>query len=89
MTYTHNGKTYTVRPRTTLATVRDQQHGFITAAQLTELAADPQARLTPVLIRCGGCRFTCPAQDAKHLIAIISRDGQDYVRDVSLPATEA
>ena len=41
-------------------------------------------RLAPVLIRCGGGRFTCPAQDAKHFINIITEHGGDYVRDVSI-----
>jgi hypothetical protein len=39
-----------------------------------------------VLVRCGGCRFLCGAQDVAHLIAIITADARDYVRDVSLPA---
>ena len=39
--------------------------------------------LAPVLVRCGGGRFTCPAQDAKHFIQIITEHGEDYVRDVS------
>lgn len=41
-------------------------------------------RLCPVLIRCGGCRFTCAAQDAAHLMACVKAGG-DYVRDVSFP----
>ena len=40
-------------------------------------------RLAPVLVRCGGGRFTCPAQDAKHFIRIITEHNEDYVRDVS------
>lgn len=40
-------------------------------------------RLAPVIVRCGGGRFTCPAQDAKHFIQIITEHGEDYVRDVS------
>jgi hypothetical protein len=40
-------------------------------------------RLAPVLVRCGGGRFTCPAQDAKHFIQIITEHKEDYVRDVS------
>lgn len=40
-------------------------------------------RLTPVLVRCGGGRFTCPAQDARHFMDIISKS-DDYVRDISL-----
>ena len=59
-----------------------RSHGYITDEQMPELAK--VARLTPVLVRCGGGRFTAPAQDVEHLIAIIERDDQDYVRDVRL-----
>ena len=45
-------------------------------------------RLAPVLIRCGGGRFTCPAQDAKHFIRIITEHNEDYVRDVSMRGSE-
>jgi hypothetical protein len=45
-------------------------------------------RLRQVLVRCGNCRFVCAVQDVKHLIGIIERDGQDYIRDVSLPTTD-
>lgn len=41
-------------------------------------------RLCPVMVRCGGCRFTSPAQDAPVLIKAIEAAG-DYVRDVSFP----
>lgn len=64
------------------------QHGFLTAEQVRAVAADPNTRLHGLLVRCGGCRFTAPAQDIAHLIAIIEASGQDYVRDVSLPATD-
>lgn len=75
----------------TLATLRritTETHGFLRADDLRTLAADPDTRLTPVLVRCGGCRFTCPAQDAAHLIDIITRERSDYVRDVSLPVKD-
>lgn len=45
-------------------------------------------RLAPVLVRCGRGRFTCPAQDAKHFIRIITEHGRDYVRDVSMRGSE-
>ena len=45
-------------------------------------------RLRPVLVRCGRGRFTCAAQDAEHFIAIIERDGSDYIRDVSLLSSD-
>lgn len=57
--------------------------GFLTADHLAELAQID--RLCPVLVRCGGGRFTCPAQDAQHLIGCV-RAGGDYVRDVCLPS---
>ena len=58
---------------------------------LSETAIDIIAhhdRLRQVLVRCGNGRFTCAVQDVKHFMAIIERDGQDYVRDVSLPTTD-
>ena len=58
--------------------------GFMGKEDLTELVK--LSRLEPVLVRCGSCRFTAPAQDIQHLIDIIARDKVDYVRDVSLPA---
>lgn len=56
--------------------------GFIKQSDMPELAAID--RLCPVLVRCGGCRFTCAAQDAPIIIRAIERDG-DYLRDVSFP----
>jgi hypothetical protein len=60
--------------------------GFVTTAELAQLAATPASRLWPLLVRCGGCRFIAAAQDVQHLCAIIQADGRDYVRDVSFPA---
>jgi len=57
--------------------------GFLNEPQLKQLAN--LDRLHPVLVRCGGGRFTCPAQDAAHFIACVAGHG-DYVRDVSVPA---
>lgn len=56
--------------------------GFLTLEALAELVK--LDRLCSVLIRCGGCRLTCPAQDVKHLIECVIASG-DYVRDLSLP----
>lgn len=71
----------------TLWRIANEQAGFLTiAGDLAVLAADPETRLRAVLVRCGACRFTAPADQAAHLIAIITREGSDYVRDVSLPA---
>lgn len=60
------------------------QGGFLTDRTLPELVH--LDRLRQVLVRCGACRFTCAAQDAAHLMAIIDRDDVDYVRDVALLA---
>lgn len=60
--------------------------GFITEKQLPELIA--LDRLHPVLVRCGGGRFTCGAQDVEHFLKCVAAGG-DYVRDVSLPVGSA
>jgi hypothetical protein len=57
--------------------------GFITANQMPDLIA--LDRLHPVLVRCGGGRFTCGAQDVAHFIKCVEAGG-DYVRDVCVPA---
>ena len=67
-----------------LADRLSNDHGFLRDTELAELARLDRLRL--VLVRCGACRFTCAAQDARHLIDIIRADGRDYVRDISLPA---
>lgn len=56
--------------------------GFINEETLDQI--NDLNRLTQVLVRCGGGRFVCAAQDAKHFIDIISKDNSDYVRDVSV-----
>jgi len=56
--------------------------GFITEDQIDGVVKED--RLQPCLIRCGGGRFSCPAQDVRHFVNIISEHGKDYVRDVSL-----
>ena len=46
-------------------------------------------RLRQVLVRCSECRFVCAAQDVAHLCGLIDgAGGTDYVRDVSLLATD-
>ena len=57
--------------------------GFLTEEQLPELVK--LDRLHPVLVRCGGGRFTCGAQDVAHFLKCVTAGG-DYVRDVSIPA---
>lgn len=53
---------------------------FLTDKTLPELVK--LARLCPVLVRAGGCRFMCAAQDVPHLERCLKAGG-DYVRDVS------
>ena len=72
-----------------------ERMGFLTAQEVADIAADPETRLAGLLVRCGGGRFLAPAQDVAHFVGIIERDaelaevqgeGNDYVRDVSVPA---
>jgi len=56
--------------------------GFITEKELSQIINEN--RLQPMLVRCGGGRFVCPAQDVQHFIDIIQREGTDYIRDVSI-----
>lgn len=69
-----------------LRRICQDQHGFLTPEDVQYLAE--QDRLRQVLVRCGNCRFWCAAQDAEHLVAVMVKDGSDYVRDVSLPASD-
>lgn len=74
-------------PAALVARVRQDQGGFLTQDDVKLLAGHPSSRLTQLLVRCGGCRFVCAAQDVAHLIALIesgSDDGPEYVRDVSV-----
>lgn len=62
------------------------QGGFLTAQDVQAIAEHD--RLRQLLVRCGNCRFVTAAQSVEWLSAIIKRDGQDYVRDVSLLADD-
>lgn len=62
--------------------IQDRPFGFVTEAELPALIA--LDRLCPLLVRCGGCRFTAGAQYIAHLVKCIEAGG-DYVRDVSFP----
>lgn len=62
--------------------IQSKPFGFLTEADLAELIK--LDRLFPVLVRCGGKRFTCAAQDCAEMIKAIEAAG-DYVRDVSCP----
>ena len=78
-----------------MAQATRERFGFLTSAEVAEIAADPETRLAGLLVRCGSGRFLAPAQDVEHFIGIIERDaerahapgeGNDYVRDVSVPS---
>jgi hypothetical protein len=60
--------------------------GFLTHTDVEIIAHHDRLRL--ILVRCGNGRFLTPAQDVKHFTEIIARDGQDYVRDLSLPTSD-
>ena len=60
--------------------------GFLDRLGIETIAREDRLRL--LLVRCGNGRFLCPAQDVDHFIQIIDRDGQDYIRDVSLPTSD-
>ena len=81
--------------RDIMAQATQERFGFLTSAEVAEIAADPETRLAGLLVRCGCGRFLAPAQDVEHFIGIIGRladleeepgRGGDYVRDVSVPA---
>lgn len=62
--------------------INNETCGFLRDTDMPELIA--LDRLCQVLVRCGGCRFLCAAQDVEHLIKCVEAGG-DYVRDVSFP----
>lgn len=62
--------------------INDANCGFLMDTDIPELIAID--RLCQVLVRCGGCRFVCSAQDVAHLEKCVVAGG-DYVRDVSFP----
>ena len=68
---------------TTIERVRQNNYGFITEDDLPGIISEN--RLQPCLVRCGSGRFSCPAQDVAHFVAMVdSAESDDYVRDVSL-----
>src|SRR3990167_7661346 len=83
---TEDGGGIPMKPETEsmLLTVR-KNGGFLTEGDVALLAADPETRLSLLLVRCGGGRFLAPADQVKHFIGIIEEHKGDYVRDVSLP----
>lgn len=67
--------------------VSPEQGGFLTSFDIQALARNDRSR--DVLVRCGACRFTISADSVDHIAGIIERDGTDYIRDVSLLASDA
>lgn len=69
-----------------LLAVRDRM-GFLTSDDTRFLLGEhsEQTRLLPILVRCGGTRFTCGLQYLDTMIDMVEKSG-DYVRDVSIPA---
>lgn len=65
-----------------IQTINERSYGFLLDSDMPTLIA--LDRLCQVLVRCGGCRFLCAAQDVSHLESCIKAGG-DYVRDVSFP----
>lgn len=62
--------------------IRTEKHGFVQDTDLSEIIT--HNRLQLLLVRCGCGRFLCPAQDLDHFMGIITREGSDHVRDVSI-----
>jgi hypothetical protein len=67
-----------------IAQIREKNHGFVLDSDLPAIIEENRFQM--LLVRCGAGRFVAPAQDIKHFIDIIGREGSDYVRDVSFPA---
>ena len=66
-----------------IAEIIKENHGFVqTPEQMKSI--QKENRLQMMLVRCGGGRFVCPAQDVEHFVAIINKEGSDYVRDISI-----
>lgn len=63
-----------------------KEGGFLSPQLLADLIQT--ARLYPVLVRCGGCRFVTPCQNVAHLTHCVEAGG-DYVRDVSFAAGDS
>lgn len=60
-------------------------HGFLTLNDVRVIAKEDRSKM--LLVRCGNSRFLAHADNIKWLIDIIERDGQEYVRDISIPST--
>jgi hypothetical protein len=60
-----------------------ERHGYLTPADVALMSSYDYYRVIPVLVRCGGTRFACPAEEVSARIEAVEAAG-DYVRDVSL-----
>lgn len=63
-----------------------ERHGFLDERIVADLLYLGHGTL-PVLIRCGGHRFSCTVAQVPARMAAVEKSG-DYVRDVSIPAGE-
>jgi len=63
-----------------------RKYGFLTDRDVAVIAKEDRTRL--ILVRFNGCRALVPAQSVQHLIEAVEAGGKDYVRDVSLPASD-
>lgn len=75
-----------INPQTIIDAARRDRAGFLGPRDIQALGSHPFARLWPVLVRCGGGRFTCPVQDVEHFVQVVGASGLDSVRDVALVA---
>ena len=72
---------YPAEVQTELRRLNNQGFGFL-SEEGTARVAEIAPRM-PLLVRCGqGGRITTAARDVAHFVAIIEREGSDYIRDV-------
>jgi len=74
-------------PALVLENVVRHNYGFLKQENIDLLALDKNLRLQQCLIRFQGCRLVCSAQDVRHIIESLEKNG-DYCRDVSIPASD-
>ena len=57
--------------------------GFVNDTNIKDVIAENPQQL--LIVRCGGGRFICTADNVEHFVAIIDKKhSEDYVRDVSI-----
>ena len=61
----------------------EEKMGFITSPEELKAVIE-ENRMIQILVRCGGGRFVCPAQDVQHFMDIVNKEGSDYIRDISI-----